>query len=241
MTFKMTSRRRLAISLLPLLLLIFDVAHSSSPQLNTINNNAAGLEGFQEDSILIKSRYLEKDTKGNETDNNSNPNDGQDQATEKPEENEKKGSEACSAAKSCEDCVEAAKTFESDSENTCAWQIGDGVIECLTVSKEDVKDQEGDLCSNENKNTPTDKPTTKDTASNNTDETEKNNQVQPTHNDYGEEGNGGAIFALLLMFLFAGGIYYNKDKILQATAGLETLMQEQSGGTSSSSKGKYQK
>ena len=176
MTFKMTSRRRLAISSLPLFLLILGLAHSSSPQLNTINN-AAGLE---EDSILIKSRYLEKDTKGNETDNNSNPKDGQDEATEKPEETEKKGSEACSAAKSCEDCVEAAKTFESDSENTCAWQIGDGVIECLTVSKEDVKDQEGDLCSNENKNTPTDKPTTKDTASNNTDETEKNNQTEKT-------------------------------------------------------------
>lgn len=241
MTFKMTTRRRLVISLLPLLLLILDLAHSSSPQLNTINN-AAGLEGLKEDSILIKSRYLEKDTKGNETDNNnnSNPNDGQDQATEKPEETEKKGSEAaCLAAKSCPDCVEAAKTFASDSENTCAWQIGDSGIECLLVKKEDVKDQEGDLCAKDEKDTQTDTPT-KDTASNNTDETEKKNQVKPTHNDYGEEGNGGAIFALLLMFLFAGGIYYNKDKILQATAGLETLMQEQSGGTSSS-KGKYQK
>lgn len=140
------------------------------------------------------------------------------------------GTDPCASAITCPDCADGAAALAGSNE-TCDYRKDEsGSEECIKVAIGGNSSKPNDMCGGGDGTTPTSsqEPTESPTKSPTT------ISVTPEYT-YEDEGNGGAIFALLLMFVFGGVVWSNRDKmkkLLDSAEGFDGMGGE-SGGPAS--------
>lgn len=135
----------------------------------------------------------------------------------------------CTKAKSCKDCEDASSQLSDDTE-ICQWALGTlDMLECMKKPKSDVEDMLGDMCSSSAANG-SDSDGSKSPADSAGPPATSPPSKAPTSDgaiSYPEEEEGnGTILAIILMLVFVGIAYSNRDKmfkVLNAADGFDGM------------------
>jgi len=152
----------------------------------------------------------------------------------------------CAKATNCKDCETASSQLSDDTE-VCQWALGKSeALECMKKTKSEVEDMLTDMCSGSGANgsdSDASKSPVDDSAGEPTTSPPSKAPTSAGGLSYPEDEEGnGAVYAIVLLLVFVGIAYTNRDKmlkVLKAADGLDGMGGGGETGGSTSKPAKY--